>query len=132
MGWQITLGAQHVLVDDLPGKVVGTIARKHDLSWLDLYLFPARDVEAFVDLVREVSTILGVAMPPHSSVAEVVALTDTITRVDDDLPTKWHKETGLPLGEGETETTSSSISPDATNGLPTSSDANPSETSDSW
>lgn len=99
--WQFTIDGKSARLDDLPGNLVGKVARKHGLSWFDLVITPARDEEAFVDLVRAVSAHLGAEMPAHATVADVLALTDCIERVEEDRPSTYD-ESGLPLADGPT------------------------------
>ena len=90
MAWQITIGQQSKLIDDLPIEKIESVASRHGTSWYELVASsPARYPSAFYDVVRVVAEELGVDPPDRpSTVGDMKRLLELIDFVDDDLPTE--------------------------------------------
>lgn len=128
MPWALELGGRQHRIDDLSPAELMHIARRYDLAWIDLILYPSKEPDAFWDVVEVCAKHLEQQAPERPTTARqlIEFLNSSLKQVDSDLPTMY--ENGLPLVEGDTETTLSSGAPEPSDGRPTSPEPSPTET----
>lgn len=103
--WQLTIDGKTLRLDDMSPATLQRIATKHDLIWLDVFASPLGHLDAFVDLVREAATALGVPAPDLSTVGTVRHAGNTmLTKADEDLPAEYDNGVAVPLAESEPTT----------------------------
>lgn len=119
MAWKLTIGDRSCLLDDLPPAVFQQVGTRHELTWLELYTSPARNPDAYLDLVDRAADHLEVARPERpATMRGMLAALEWIEQVDDDLPQEY--EDGLPSPEAGQTTGGLSGRQSDSDGLPTS------------
>lgn len=130
MAWKFLLDdGQEVDLDRLPPALFDEIAKGDaDASWFTVYRFPGASTSRLWRLYVEACKIAGVQPGTEpATLADTLKLLDRLQATPDieDLP----MENGFPPEQGTPETGLSSGVPEDSDGLPTSLDVNPSETS---
>jgi hypothetical protein len=93
-----------VRLDDVPGRQLEEIAKRHEVGWFDVLTSPAKTFDLGLDVVRLAYDIAGETVPDDIGDWTSKRLLAALEIVPDDLPSSF--EDGLPKEAAEPETTS--------------------------
>lgn len=100
-----TKGGVLVRLDDVPGRQLEEIAKRHEgVGWFDVLRTPFREFAVALDVVRLAYEIAGEEPPADLDDWTATKAFEALELVPDDLPSSF--EDGLPKEAAETETTS--------------------------
>lgn len=96
MPFAIRAGDIETRLDDLPIGEFQQVAKRHNLSWFDLWNTPAQEPDAFYELVELAVRHGGGTLPQRPATVKdtLTLISECLQVVDDDLPTMW--EDGNP------------------------------------
>ena len=84
--WAVQVDGRWFQVQDLPAGVLAGIAKKHDQTWIDVMVAPARDAGVAQALINAVCDQAGLAHPEGLSGRQLITRFEL---VDDDKPTEF-------------------------------------------
>lgn len=80
--WVIKVGNETVDVQDIPARVVATIAKTNDRSWFDVVATPLADLGVAIDLVAAACDLAGVPFNEQLAAKDLLTMFEIEERED--------------------------------------------------